>query len=177
MKLLTITFLLWIFTVAACHRSARQDTAKGYISSHFEQIDSGFLAAWSSFVALAKSKNWQQLKRVSMDSIQACDSVYSISRFPEQCFTEVFDSTLLAKIGDSNAIEFTGNGEFKSSFSLALQKLAIPTSDDAITLKEVVITKADGVDSQWIVVFDFFPTRKGYMFYRCNSVGGPVCCN
>jgi hypothetical protein len=51
------------------------------------------------------------------------------------------------------------------------------TDDDAITLKEIVVTKvAEQPDGPWMITFDFIPTKKGYLFYSCNSVGGPICC-
>jgi hypothetical protein len=48
------------------------------------------------------------------------------------------------------------------------------TDDDAITLKEIVVTKvAEQPDGPWMITFDFIPTKKGYLFYSCNSVGSP----
>jgi len=112
-----------------------------------------------------------------MDSIQTCDSVYATPHFLIKCFRGIFDSTLLSKITDSTAIEFTDRMETWSSFPPAVQKMAQETADDAITLKEIIVTKdAEQPDGPWTITFDFIPTSKGYFFYGCNSYGGPICC-
>jgi len=189
MKLQPIVLLLWLFIAEACHTSIRKgkeqgDTAhpiKSITQTHSarpKEIDSIVLPAWSSFVVFVKSRNLQGLKSVSMSSIQACDSVYVISHFLGQCFNDLFDSTLLTKIADSTSIEFIDRTEIRSSFPSAVLKIANPTDNDAITLKEVVVTKvSEGSDGPWLIAFDFIPTRKGYLFYSCNSYGGPPCCH
>jgi hypothetical protein len=188
MKLSFTLFLTWLITANACRTPVRKPGVQGDNSRqanpdavkrarHNNEIDSVILPAWSSFVLSVKERNFQELKRKSMDSIHTCDSVYATSHFLTKCFHGIFDSTLLSKITDSTAIEFTNRTETWSSFTPAVQKMSNATDDDAITLKEIVITKvAEQPDGPWMITIDFIPTHKGYLFYRCNSYGGPVCC-
>lgn len=187
MKLSFTLFLTWLITAYACHTPVRKPGVEGDIARqvnpnavkrarHNNEIDSVMLPVWSSFVVSVKERNFQELKRKSMDSIQTCDSVYATSHFLTKCFRGIFDSTLLSKITDSTAIEFIDRTEIWSSFTPAVQKMANATGD-AIILKEIVITKVDEQpDGPWMITIDFIPTHKGYLFYRCNSYGGPECC-
>lgn len=188
MKLTFPIFLLWFIITYSCHTPdtkppVQRGTARRSVPGagkgigHHHEIDSVVFPVWSSFVATVKVRNFQELKRKSMDSIQTCDSVYAISHFLTKCFGGIFDSTLLSRINDSTAIEFSERTETRSSFPPAIQRMAQATNDDAITLKEIVITKeAEQPDGPWMITFDFIPTHKGYLLYRCNSYGGPVCC-
>jgi hypothetical protein len=188
MKLFLTLLLIWLFAAYACHTPARQpgvqvDSVRQANSitkkraARNNKIDSAFLSVWTSFVVSVKVRNFKELRRKSMDSIQTCDSVYAISSFLTKCFGGIFDSTLLSKINDSTAIELINNTEIWSSLPPAVQKITQVTGDDAITLKEIVVIKvAEQPDSQWMITFDFIPTKKGYLFYSCNSVGGPICC-
>jgi hypothetical protein len=188
MKLRPIVFLVCLFTAAACHSSTRKDKKQVGIvkpgksnlqtqSAPAKEKDSVIYPVWSSFVVLVKGGNLKALERVSMGSIIACDSVYLISHFLGQCFKNLFDSTLLAKMEDSNSIEFLDREETRSSFPSAVLRLTNVTDDDAITLKEIVVTKiAEEPDGPSMIAFDFIPTRKGYLFYSCSSYGGPRCC-
>jgi len=187
MKLSFPLFVLYLFTAYACHTSVRKTGVQGDTAPqanpsavkrirHNNEIDSVILPVWSSFVVVVKERNFQKLKRKSMDSIETCDSVYATSHFFTKCFRGIFDSTLLSKITDSTAIEFVDRPEDWSSFTPAVQKIAIAT-EDAIILKEIVVTKvAEEPDGPWMITFDFIPTHKGYLFYGCNSYGGPICC-
>jgi hypothetical protein len=188
MKLSLTLFLTLLFAAYGCRTPVRQpgvqvDTVRQANSitkkkgPQNNKIDSAILSAWTSFVASVKVRNFQELKGKSMDSIQTCDSVYAISHFLTKCFRGIFDSTLLSKINDSTAIELINNSEMWSSFTPAVQKMTTATDDDAITLKEIVITRvAEQPDGPWTITIDFIPTHKGYLFYGCNSYGGPVCC-
>jgi hypothetical protein len=121
-------------------------------------LDSGLLKVWINFKNAITANDIATFKKLSLDSLQCCDTTYSTTKFIDKCFKYVFDNTLVSK--------------FESNKDINL----VDVEEDATTLKQFQLVKELTPDGAWTMTFDFIKTENGYRFFGCDSFGGPICC-
>ncbi len=138
--------------------------------------DPNLMKAWVHFKNTVITNNFDELKRISFDSIKTCTNPYSTSGFIKHCFTEVFDSTLLKRFSDKT---YTGYVESEMELDYFSNKILsqLVYQGNSVFIKQFYMTKEFTPDGAWTYVFDFLKTKKGYLFWGVDSYGGPICCH
>lgn len=80
---------------------------------------------------------------------------------PSGLFSVFSESVLLGKMKVTAAIDFSHRQETWSAYLTFARLAKTKTGDVIIDLKEIIITKADGLDGPWTMAFEFMPTKKG----------------
>jgi len=139
-------------------------------------MDTALNTTWANFRKAVETNNTDAFQQLSLDSLESCDTVYSVTKFISKCFREVFDTTLIGKLvetRDMTPIDETIEPEYLAGY--ALKKADY--NGGVITLKQLQIVKELTPDGAWTMTFDFIKTKQGYKFFGCDSYGGPVCCH
>ena len=138
-------------------------------------VDSELLSTWERFKKIVALKDYSAFKKISLDSLEVCDTVFNISKFQSKCFLEVFDTKLLKIMSDTTYTAYVDHGIMLEYFpQYALKEIDV--QETSITLNQFQILKELTPDGGWTFTFDFIKTKKGYKFYGCGSFGGPICC-
>ena len=172
--------ILFVVIISSCgneantyHTKTQVDTAKKI--ANLKPVDSALLEVWSDFQLAASTKDLLQFRRLSLDSLNTCDSTMSTNKFIKKCYNEVFDTTLLRKITIPTEINQINVSMELGYFSKSILENA-DFKGDAITLKQFQLVKELTPDGGWIITFDFIKTKQGYKFFGCGSYGGAICC-
>jgi hypothetical protein len=115
-------------------------------------IDPELLATWNKYIKIAANKDYFELKKICLDSVEGCHVKFSLDKFISKCLPKIFDTTLLKRFSEISYSNYLAN---ENQFQV---------------LKELT------PDGGWTMTFNFVKTRNGYKFYSCDSFGGPICC-
>ena len=142
---------------------------------NLQPIDTALLKTWSAFQQAVSTRDLSQFKKLSLDSLYACDTTLSATNFFRNCYNGIFDSTLLRKFLAPSEINRT-DMELEPGYFTRSVLGKVDLTGDAITLKQFQIVKEFTSDGAWTMVFNFIRTKEGYRLFGCASYGGPTCC-
>ncbi|MEP7238226.1 MAG: hypothetical protein ABI685_10190 [Ferruginibacter sp.] len=140
-----------------------------------QAIDPELIATWNKFKKNAANKDYYELKKICLDSVEGCHVKFSVDKFISKCLPTIFDTTLLKRFSEisySNYLDNEVTASYMPHFLLAELSNFSPT----FRLNQFQVLKELTPDGGWTMTFDFVKTRNGYKFYSCDSFGGPICC-
>ena len=140
-----------------------------------QKIDPELLIIWNKFTKIIAGKNYNELKDISLDSIEACHVFYKSDKFIQKCLPTIFDTTLLKRIFEISYSTYLDN-KVISSYMPQFLLTQISSVGSSFKLNQFQVLKELTPDGGWTMTFDFVKTRNGYKFYSCDSFGGPDCC-
>lgn len=138
-------------------------------------VDPELLSFWTQFKEVVSKRKYEVFKKISLDSLKACDTTFSAQRFLSNCFFEVFDTILIEQFANNTSVDYFDNDTEREHFSQS-QLDQFGLSDSIIVLRTVQIEKELTTDGAWTMSSNYVKTKKGYKFYGFHSYGGPICC-
>jgi uncharacterized protein YxeA len=133
-------------------------------------VDSNFLSYWQKFVDIVSSSNYRQFKKVSFNALKCEDTNVYVDEFIKSYFAKVFDDSVLLKMTNTGAVEFTDDAIEPAYISSSIKR-QIKNADYVITIEEVNITNGKYPDII-ITTLKFINTNNGYKFYGYDIFGG-----
>jgi hypothetical protein len=128
--------------------------------------DSRFSAFWNGFVAAVRNKDFEKIKRTSIDTIEANDGVLPVDLFVQTNFSEVFDHPFVLKLTDRSALTFINSQVDKS---LMTQSYVNRMKNNIIINVNVAADKQP--NGPRIIVLSFIEVSDGYRFIGYDSFG------
>ena len=140
-----------------------------------ETLDSQLLNTWERFKKIVTTRDYNEFRKISLDSVEGCEGTFRVTKFIDKCFLQVFDTTLLRNFSEISYSDYNKENLLIEHLPRFLLK-DTEIQGQIITSYRFQILKQLTEDGGWTMTFDFIKTRSGYKFYRCDSFGGPVCC-
>lgn len=143
---------------------------------NLQPIDTALLKTWSAFQQAVSTRDLSEFKKLSLDSLYACDTTLSATSFISNCYSDIFDTTFLRKFLAPSEINQT-DIELEPGYFTTSVVEKVDLIGDVIILKQFQIVKEFTPDGAWTMGFSFIKTKEGYRFFGCASYGGPRCCH
>lgn len=164
----SLIFLFISVTIISC-------SPKLQLNKTLTEDDKKFKTFWLSLSDSLKSSKVNCLKNISLDSLWACDSLYSSETFFQKCYSTVFDEKRIELLSDTTQINYTWTEAIPSFFPLYVRQ-KLNSNAKRFRIRQVEISKIKQGLVHVLASVDFVETTDGYKFYSVSFHKQQICC-
>lgn len=174
----TFSILALIFILSNCKESPKFQTKLPNQAKELKTITSDsnstiVLSTWRSIINTIQQRDYEEFKRLCLDTITVCDHKLLPERFFEKCSKELVNDLFVTRIKDTTKIDIN-NREVISSYYPGEFLSCLKSVGRTFIIKRVQVDLLD--NEPYVIAFDFIETKKGVRFFSCDVYGGRDCC-